>query len=120
MSMYRLDQYHGPACHTFFILILNSFNITLHAVMDHKGYLRKFCPLALRWAEQNDFEQYQLIDLATIIKLVNENGKDIPTSQVQKQGKIDKGSFGSIFKATYKDQVYVLKCIGQVWFVHTD
>jgi hypothetical protein len=82
--------------------------------MDHKGYLRRCNPLALRWAEKNDFEQYQLIDLATIIKLVSENGKEIPTSQVQKQDKIDKGSFGSIFKATYQDQVYVMKCIGQV------
>jgi hypothetical protein len=86
--------------------------------MDHKGYLRRCCPLALRWAETNNFEQYQLIDLATILKLVNENGKEIPTSQVKKQDKIDKGSFGSIFKATYKEQEYVLKCIGQAKFMN--
>ncbi len=82
--------------------------------MDHKEYLRRCNPLALQWAEKNKFEQYQLIDLATIVKLLNENGKEIPTSQVQKQEKIDKGSFGSIFKAKYQDQIYVMKCIGQV------
>jgi hypothetical protein len=84
--------------------------------MDHKSYLRRSCPLALRWAEKNGYESYQLIDLATIIQLVVENRKEIPKSQVKKQDKIGNGSFGSIFKAIYQDRLCVMKCFDQVNF----
>jgi hypothetical protein len=84
--------------------------------MDFKGYLRRVSPLALQWAEQNGFEDYQLIDLATIIKLAQENGKEIPLSQVKKLEKIGAGSFryGSTVKAIYEHEVFVLKCTEQV------
>jgi hypothetical protein len=88
--------------------------------MDPQEYLRRSSPLALRWALVQRFQQHHINDLAHVIKLVQENGKDIPKSHVQKSGKIDNGSFGSIFKATYKGRLFVMKCIGQVgkflWF----
>jgi hypothetical protein len=84
--------------------------------IDCKEYLSRCNPLSLRWAEQSCTEQDQLIDLVTIIKLVKKNGKEIPRSHVQKQAKIGKGTFGSIFKATYNNQVYALKCNGKVFF----
>ena len=82
--------------------------------MDPQTYLKHVSPLALKWALKNSFEPRQLIDLAHVMRLIQDSGKEIPLSNVQKQGKIDNGSFGSIFKATYKGKLYVMKCIGQV------
>jgi hypothetical protein len=82
--------------------------------MDPQEYLRRTRPLALRWALMQRFQQHHINDLAHVIKMVQEHGKDIPKSQVQKYGKIDNGSFGSIFKASYNRRVFVMKCIGQV------
>ena len=82
--------------------------------MDPHDFLRRNYPLALRWAQLNRFQQHHLNDLAHVLKIVQENGKDIPKSQVQTASKIDNGSFGSIFKATYKGRLYVMKSIGQV------
>jgi hypothetical protein len=85
--------------------------------MDPQAYLKHFSPLALKWALKNSFEPRHLIDLAHVMKLIQESGKEIPLSQVQKLGKIDNGSFGSIFKATYKEKLFVMKCIGQVCLI---
>ena len=82
--------------------------------MDPQAYLKHFSPPALRWALKNHFEPRHLIDLAHVIQLAQESKKEIPLTEVQKASKIDNGSFGSIFKATYRGKLYVMKCIGQV------
>lgn len=82
--------------------------------MDPQEFLKRSYPLALRCAQLNGFQQHHINDLAHVLKTVEENGKDIPRSQIQKASKIDNGSFGSIFKATYKGRLYVMKCIGKV------
>ena len=82
--------------------------------MDPQDFLKRTYPLALRWAQLNRFQPHHLNDLAHVLKAVRESDKDIPKSLVLKASKIDNGSFGSIFKATYKGKLFVMKCIGQV------
>ncbi len=81
--------------------------------MEPKHYLSRYYPLALHHALKSQFQPLHINDLAHILKLTHDYGKEIPREEVQKLGKIDRGSFGSIFKATYKGQLYVMKCIGQ-------
>jgi hypothetical protein len=82
--------------------------------MDSQEYLRRTYPQALRFATLNRFQPHQLNDLAHVLKVVQDKGKEIHKSLVHKADKIDNGSFGSIFKATYQGKLFVMKCIGQV------
>ena len=82
--------------------------------MDPQDYLKKTCPQALDWALRNQFEAVNMTHLIHIIKLVEEFGKNIPLNDVVKHDKLDKGSFGAIYKAEYKGKFCAMKCIGQV------
>lgn len=77
-------------------------------------YLAHNFPEALSYAQRTRFSNKQIADLSAILNLIRESNLEILPSEIQTSGKVDNGSFGSIFKATFRGKVVVLKRIEQV------
>ena len=89
------------------------------------SYLAVNFPSALSYAQRNRFSTKQVADLTAVLNIIREYEVEIAPTEVRTQAKVDNGSFGSIFKASFRDKVVVLKRIDQVgytpcFFNHSD